>query len=28
MNYTNYSGGRYNQLKDRDNVSLAVKYSF
>ena len=28
VNYTNYSGGRYNQLKDRDNVSLAVKYSF
>lgn len=28
VNYTNFSGGRYNQLKDRDNVSLAVKYSF
>ena len=26
--YTNFSGGKYNQLKDRDNISLSAKYSF
>jgi hypothetical protein len=28
VSYTNFSGGKYNQLKDRDNVSLSAKYSF
>ncbi|MCD8523545.1 MAG: DUF1302 domain-containing protein [Saccharospirillaceae bacterium] len=28
LSYTNFSGGDYNQLKDRDNVSLSAKYSF
>lgn len=28
INYTNYSGGDYNQIKDRDNISLSAKYSF
>lgn len=27
-NYTMYSGGKYNQLKDRDNVTLSASYSF
>jgi len=26
--YTNFSGGKYNQMKDRDNISLSAKYSF
>jgi len=26
--YTNFSGGDYNQIKDRDNISLSAKYSF
>jgi hypothetical protein len=26
--YTNFSGGKYNQIKDRDNISLSAKYSF
>lgn len=26
--YTNYSGGRYNPLKDRDNIALSVSYTF
>jgi hypothetical protein len=26
--YSNYSGGKYNQMKDRDNISLSAKYSF
>lgn len=26
--YVNYSGGRYNQAKDRDNISLSARYSF
>jgi len=28
VSYTNFSGGKYNQLKDRDNISLSAKYSF
>jgi len=28
ISYTNFSGGDYNVLKDRDNVSLSAKYSF
>lgn len=28
VSYTNFSGGRYNQMKDRDNISLSAKYSF
>ncbi|MDF1762935.1 MAG: DUF1302 family protein, partial [Oleibacter sp.] len=28
ISYTNFSGGKYNQLKDRDNVSISAKYSF
>ena len=28
LSYTNFTGGDYNQLKDRDNVSLSAKYSF
>lgn len=28
IGYTNFSGGDYNQLKDRDNVTLSAKYSF
>lgn len=28
INYTNFSGGDYNQIKDRDNISLSAKYSF
>lgn len=26
--YSNFSGGKYNQMKDRDNISLSAKYSF
>lgn len=28
ITYTNYSGGEYNQLKDRDNLAFSAKYSF
>ncbi len=28
LSYTNFSGGDYNQMVDRDNVSLSAKYSF
>jgi len=28
LSYTNYTGGDYNQMKDRDNVTLSAKYSF
>ena len=28
IGYTNFSGGDYNVLKDRDNVTLSAKYSF
>jgi len=28
IGYTNFSGGDYNVLKDRDNISLSAKYSF
>jgi len=28
VSYTNFSGGKYNQMKDRDNISLSAKYSF
>lgn len=28
VNYTMYSGGKYNQLADRDNVTLSASYSF
>ncbi|WP_419811607.1 DUF1302 domain-containing protein [Bacterioplanoides sp.] len=28
VGYTNFSGGDYNQIKDRDNVTLSAKYSF
>lgn len=28
VTYTNFSGGDYNQLKDRDNIALSAKYSF
>ena len=26
--YTNFSGGEYSQIKDRDNITLSAKYSF
>jgi hypothetical protein len=28
VSYNNYSGGDYNQTKDRDNISLSAAYSF
>lgn len=28
LSYTNYTGGEYNQMKDRDNITLSAKYSF
>ena len=28
ISYTNFSGGKYNVVKDRDNLALAVTYSF
>ena len=28
ISYTNYSGGDYNTVKDRDNIALSAKYSF
>lgn len=28
LSYTNYSGGDYNQMIDRDNIALSAKYSF
>lgn len=28
INYTNYFGGYYNVMSDRDNISLSVSYSF
>tara|TARA_R110000868_G_scaffold4805_7_gene29832 strand:+ start:9899 stop:11851 length:1953 start_codon:yes stop_codon:yes gene_type:complete len=28
VSYTNYTGGDYNQIKDRDNISLSASYSF
>ncbi|ASP38576.1 peptide ABC transporter substrate-binding protein [Bacterioplanes sanyensis] len=28
VSYTNFSGGDYNQLKDRDNITFSAKYSF
>ncbi len=28
VSYTNFSGGDYNQIKDRDNITFSAKYSF
>ncbi len=28
VSYTNYTGGDYNTIKDRDNIALSAKYSF
>tara|TARA_B100001113_G_C20831043_1_gene501092 strand:- start:164 stop:691 length:528 start_codon:yes stop_codon:yes gene_type:complete len=28
VSYTNFSGGDYNQMVDRDNIALSAKYSF
>lgn len=28
LSYTNFSGGKYNTFKDRDNVALSASYSF